>query len=263
MKHPIEKKFNDMGADIEVTEMPKPFKSMWARARRSKQSPISIDIQDGAFDIKINPTAEIQVIHTDPKDRHLVLQAKDEDGIKSQFLCGHDERNWFVAAVPEDSSVHNVQSAKDALRPKHLTEELVRKGVKDKNSRKNDAYRRQGEWFFIPHPEKKVDPKVILKNEPIQRGRGRPHMVAELFRTGGKSVWIARGKSHSYEQYIAIPAEQRKNMFFRQMQENPQVFVRGTIKHPDHNTIELDCWHEVVQNTETEAIAMRHVQFLD
>ncbi|HWL09059.1 MAG TPA: hypothetical protein VNQ76_11670 [Planctomicrobium sp.] len=44
---------------------------------------------------------------------------------------------------------------------------------------------------------------------------------------------------------------------------NPTVFVRGKIRHADHKTIMLNGWHQVLMNTETQAIAMRHVAFID
>ena len=47
------------------------------------------------------------------------------------------------------------------------------------------------------------------------------------------------------------------------MQRNPEAYVRGTISHPDHRTIELHVWHKVLMNTENQARAMRHVVFLD
>jgi hypothetical protein len=39
--------------------------------------------------------------------------------------------------------------------------------------------------------------------------------------------------------------------------------VKGSVRHPDHKTIWLPYWHQVVMNTETRAIAMRNVAFLD
>ncbi len=44
---------------------------------------------------------------------------------------------------------------------------------------------------------------------------------------------------------------------------NPTVFVRGKIRHADHKTIVLNGWHQVLMNTETQAVAMRHVAFID
>ena len=44
---------------------------------------------------------------------------------------------------------------------------------------------------------------------------------------------------------------------------DPEVYVRGTVKHRDHATIRLDGWHRVELNTETQAAAMSRVAFLD
>jgi hypothetical protein len=50
---------------------------------------------------------------------------------------------------------------------------------------------------------------------------------------------------------------------YRLMVRDPELFARGTVRHPDHATIELHGWHRVVMNTENRASAMRHVAFLD
>jgi hypothetical protein len=38
-------------------------------------------------------------------------------GEKRKFLCGQDERHWFVAAIPESAPVGTVRQAKEALKP--------------------------------------------------------------------------------------------------------------------------------------------------
>jgi hypothetical protein len=60
---------------------------------------------------------ELEVVDVHPRDRHLLLLARI--GLeKSKFLCGHDERHWFVAAVPETArGVRGVEAAKAALQP--------------------------------------------------------------------------------------------------------------------------------------------------
>ena len=50
---------------------------------------------------------------------------------------------------------------------------------------------------------------------------------------------------------------------YRMMTRDPELFARGTVRHPDHATITLHGWHRVVMNTENRASAMRHVAFLD
>jgi len=47
------------------------------------------------------------------------------------------------------------------------------------------------------------------------------------------------------------------------MVRNARVYVKGAIRHPDHATIHLPYWHQVVMNTETQSRAMAEVAFLD
>jgi len=42
-----------------------------------------------------------------------------------KFLCGHDERHWFVAAVP-GRGVSNVRTAMEALKPAAVRLESAR-----------------------------------------------------------------------------------------------------------------------------------------
>ena len=44
------------------------------------------------------------------------------------------------------------------------------------------AQAKQGEWFFIPALDVQVDEKLILSNEPIRRGGGKPHVCEQLCR---------------------------------------------------------------------------------
>ncbi len=77
-----------------------------------------------------------------------------------RFLCGHDEREWFVAAVPGGAS--SVRQAMDALQPAPVRQALASHKVSTNKrySRKNRAFRRQGEWFFVPEPTLVVNPKL-------------------------------------------------------------------------------------------------------
>jgi hypothetical protein len=50
---------------------------------------------------------------------------------------------------------------------------------------------RQGEWFFLPAPDLKVDARLILHNEPLVRGTGgKPHWAEFCYRTGGEAVYV-------------------------------------------------------------------------
>lgn len=224
------------------------------------------------FEIRAGDGVELSVLDVQPKDRHLLLLAR-VDGEKQKFLCGHDERHWFVAAIPEKAPVGTVKQAKEALKPEPVREALNRSGVSEKkgrNLRKNEVFKRQGEWFFIPRPGLKVDTKLVIRNEPITRGdrRGsKPHMAEYCYRAGGTTVYVSReypnGISADTYNKLIKDDPSKKNLGWRMMVRDAKVYVRGTIRHSDHKTIYLDCWHEVLMNTENQAKAMRHVAFLD
>jgi len=255
------------------------FESIGARVKTSalRQGDLRMNVLSDRhgeyFDVQINPESVIDVfaLSTDPRDRHLLLLAKtqDEKGVaqKQRFLCGHDERAWFVASVPGNAS--SVRQAKEALKPRSVRalQDLMQVRPKDRNRRKNRAFVRQGEWFFVPQPRLRVSEAWVLRNEPIRRGAGKPHMCELLVRTGGEVVYVSRGypKALTSAQYARLlqgnPA--LRKLPWKTMRRDMAVFVKGRIRHPDHKTVYLACWHRVVLNTETEAPAMRNVAFLD
>lgn len=217
--------------------------------------------QDGA--------AEVEVLDVQPRDRHLLLMVRMLRGGKQKFLCGHDERHWFVAAIPESAPVGTVRAAKEALKPPEVRAAQARAGLDARrgNRRKNAANRRQGEWFFLPAPGLVVDPKLVLVQEPIRRGGGKAHWCELLYRTGGQTVYVCRYHPNGVDvgTYRRLVTEKpdAKNWGWRTMIRDAQVYAKGRIRHPDHRTITLHGWHRVVMNTETQAAAMRNLAFLD
>ena len=263
MGNDLESKFGKMGARVKVTS--------------DRLAALSIDVRrDKAgeyFEVRHDPSSvAVQVVDVRADDRHLLLMARQlaprpgEPG-NSKFLCGHDERAWFVAAVPEKAHASSVQGAKDALKPGEVWSSIRRHGVsaKDRDRRKTDAFVRQGEWFFLPRPWLTVDPLMVLKDEPIRRGAGKPHVCEFVFRQGGQLVYVhARYPNGlSVGEYRDLPADQREAGGWRTMVRDARVYVKGRVRHPDHATIRLPYWHQVVMNTETKARAMRNVAFLD
>ena len=80
------------------------------------------------------------MVDVDRRGRHLLLLVRD-GGEKSKFLCGHDERHWFVAAVPEDArGVAGVATAKVALQPEDVRAAVDRQRPKDQFRRRNAAF---------------------------------------------------------------------------------------------------------------------------
>lgn len=241
------------------------------RARDGVSIDISHDRRGEFFNISVDERREAELIVTDavPRQRHLVLMSADAQG-KHKFLCGHDERHWFVAAVPEDRSASTVATAMEALKPHIVQREQSRRGVKPRlrNRRRNPAFIRQGEWFFmLLQPWVRVNESVVLYNEPLRRGAGKPHMVEELVRQGGEPVYVSTQHPNGitpreYERLISRQPQLR-SLHWVVQRRNPMVIVRGRVRHPDHKTIVLDEWRLVVQNTETQSVAMRHVAFID
>ena len=262
--HLIERHFAKIGARAQVRP----------ETRRNRINGVSIDISrdnDGEFfDIALARTspAEVRVVDIQPQMRHLLLLSDQNDG-KHKFLCGHDERHWFVAAVPERASVSNVKTAFEALKPAAVRFELDRQRVKPKkrNRRRNEAFVRQGEWFFVPVPGMWIDEKLVLRNEPIARGVGKPHMCEELVRQGGELVYVSpqhpQGLTPAQHQKLLSRKPGLRHLQWVAQRRNPQVFVRGKVRHSDHKTIVLKGWHQVLMNTETQSVAMRHVAFID
>src|SRR6058998_1133729 len=196
-KH-IESRFAAMGARLKVREIA----SRWQMGNRKWIDPVNyaVDIRrdrDGEFfELRVprhlSETVEATVLQSEPKQRHLLLLIRktDDKPQLDRFLCGHDEREWFVAAVPGGAS--SVHQAMDALQPSVVRAALARGGVSSRKryGRKNRAFRRQGEWFFVPEPSFVVNDTLVLRNEPLRRGAGKPHIVEQLYRSGGETVHV-------------------------------------------------------------------------
>jgi hypothetical protein len=260
----IERQFAKIGARAKVH----------ADLSRGARTGVSIDVGRDAggefFEIGVGRDGpdELTVLDAQPRLRHLLLMSHQDDG-KHKFLCGHDERHWFVAAVPERASASNVKTAFEALKPTAVHAELNRRKVKPKNRnrRRNGAFLRQGEWFFVPVGARNFPPMLVLRNEPLRRGFGKPHFCEELVRIGGEVVYVSpqhpNGLTEAqYRTLISRNPKQRGRQWVTQ-RRNPGVFVRGKIRHADHKTIVLNGWHQVLMNTETQSVAMRHVAFID
>jgi hypothetical protein len=264
-----------MGARMKVREIP----SRWRQGNRTWVAPqdIAADIQhDGAgefFELRVpthlSEVIDVNVMQIEPKQRHLLLAVRKggDQPTFDRFLCGHDEREWFVAAVPGGAS--SVRQAMEALQPSVVRVALAHGGVSSRKryARKNRAFRRQGEWFFVPEPSFVADEKLILRNEPLRRGAGKPHLVEELVRSGGESVHVCDRYPNGLtpDEYRTViqgnPGAARWR--WRVMSRNAGVYARGAVRHSDHATITLPFWHRVVMNTETRSRTMAKVAFLD
>lgn len=271
-EHVLQEQFARIGAALDVRLIERP-------SRFSRLQSFTLDVEENGrneqFILTLRPeaSANIEFITADvrPAERHLLLLAHQPQlppaERKQKFLCGHDERHWFVATVPEARGVATVAAAMEALKPEAARQSQVRHGVRPKErfERRNPGYIRQGEWFFLPRPEfAPPDSFLILHDEPVQRSGSKAHMVEWLYRLGGETVYVcsrfANGLTEeNYRRYIERNAEAvRWN--WRVMRRNPEVYAMGKVRHPDHKTIILPFWHRVVMSNERPN---SHVVFLD
>jgi hypothetical protein len=256
----LESKFKLMGARLKVGSLDRRLRS---------DAPFTVDVRSDRkgeyFDIRAvaYQHVEMTVLDVRPEMRHLLLMAP-----VGKFLCGHDERHWFAAAVPGNAS--NVKTAMEALKPWAVRHEQSMKRIRtrDRLRRRNDAFIRQGEWFFVPAPELAVREFLVMRNEPLSRGEGsKPHMCEYIYRLGGQTVYVCseRPNGITEAQYHKLIASRpgARNWAWRVMRRGMQVYARGRVWHPDHKSIYLEGWHRVFMNTEGESPATRNVVFLD
>jgi hypothetical protein len=223
------------------------------RASRSRGIDVREDKKGEHFLLNLADDLPVEVIDSKPNLRHLLLLVR-EGAEKQKFLLGHDERHWFVAAVP-GQSVRSVGTAMAALRPAEAQSGGGR-------------VRRQGEWFFVPRPELDPDPSRLHRHEPISRGCGsKPHVCEELFRTEGVTVCVCpqhpNGVSEGEMKAIIADRPKARLWGWRRMVRDASVYVRGKIRQADHATLRLDGWHRVYLNNERLASWAEQVVFLD
>lgn len=198
---------------------------------------------------------KVQILNADPALRQLVLLVKEAGGkfitkeydaskrkmvnrtntISPQtrrFLVGFDERDLFMAQLPAAARITTVRQAHEVLRPGTMpgTPALPKKG----------KVVRQGEWFFYPATkEDKAEiqkMKLAIKTKfPIEGpGRGKPHTADEYLELLGK----------------ALPVEERQRFRTRWKGPVEKMFVRGAVRHLDHETVYFSDWQRVIRNAE-------------
>jgi len=274
----LERFFFQMGARLKRIEVA-PAPRGWRRVNaQGEDLRVVLDIRRDKFgdffEIRTltGTNQELLVLNTQPRKKHLLLLSRQFDNsgkllAKQKFLCGQDEGHWFVAAIPEDEPVSTVAGAQIALKPAEVRGREEALGVTRKESfrRRNAAFVRQGEWFFVPERGIEADPMRLVRNEPLSRGNGgKPHWAEECYRAGGETAYVSAKypTGLTMAEYNLLPEKERK-LGFRQMKRDATVYVRGEITHPDHKTVYLKDWHRVLMNTENRSMAMRYLAFLD
>jgi len=279
----VQRKFGEIGARVKFV----PFNRFTAVVKGQHASRVDIrnDKEGEHFQIEVAGQPEVQVLQIAKDDKHLLLQIKGvtlQRTVKGdkllpftqKLLCGHDEKHWFVAGIPQGIPVSTVTQAKQALKPNEILRE-ERGNIRFKESHKRHRklkdgrkIHRQGEFMFVPEPDfqpPKGNLTKIWHNEPMSRG-GKPHMAENLYRYGGTSVYVGPGHRNGLteDEYKRI-VEPKDRRHFQLRVRDPIVHVNGKIRHPDHKVLDLgNIWHLVALNTENKAqFFAQTVAFLD
>jgi hypothetical protein len=248
--------FERMGARATIQHMTKDV-------LRQCGSPFVIDVRTDAagefFEILKTRHVELRVLDSAARHRHLVLSASQGE-FDDRLLCGHDERHWFVAGLPHNSRANSIQTAMQSLKP-GLVKTLEGRRPR-KHRRTADVYLRQGEWFFVPCPHASIDPAEVESNGSLVRGpESKPHLCEFMYRDGEREYRCDRYPKLAFfeSEYLEIIKNRRKSKQWgwRPLPYRPDIYVRGSVSHPDHATIHLDCWHRVKMNRETQPTALR------
>jgi hypothetical protein len=197
----IESKFAEMGARFKVLETASPW-NPWDR-RGERRGDYAMDLQRDRhgqfFELRVpqqlSDKLDATVMQSEPQRRHLLLLVRRLTGeaLPDRFLCGHDEREWFVAAVPGGAS--SVRQAMDTLQPDAVREALAREQVSwsRRHARKNPAFRRQGEWFFLPEPSFKPTRSSFSATNRSAAARASPTSPRNFSAAEGRPFTSAPG----------------------------------------------------------------------
>ena len=162
------------------------------------------------------------------------------------YLSGVDSSakwgfGYFLTRLPKSHGIRyeTTEQAYMELKPKEL-----RYMTEDKD------YQRQGEFFFLPKPT--IDEKTILPTavaeygEPLKKPRLRggvmmlPYQCRNYLFEKGMNIaqWFNPGTSgHSH------------NATYCGVGHNKELYVRGTVRHPEHEMKKFgDVWHQVYIN---------------
>src|SRR5262249_5517764 len=145
---------------------------------------------------------------------------------KRHYLCGIDERQLFVAQLPH--GVSTVADAHAALKDPMVT---LYEGTA--------RVVRQGEWFFLPATDEEL--------EEIERGL-KSHQIAIRHRASiGRAHGAIGGHPHTADQLIVVPGA--PDATGRRVRRN-EVFIRGRVRHIDHETVKFASWRKTIRNRE-------------
>ena len=114
----LKRHFEAIGAKVKF-HLTEKVRGRWDQSSDHFTIGIQVDKNGEYFDIVQGGDApEFELLQAQPKTKHLLLYTKEGQ----RFLCGHDERHWFVAAI--GGKVSTVRAAKQSLLPKAIWKQV-------------------------------------------------------------------------------------------------------------------------------------------
>jgi hypothetical protein len=202
-----------------------------ARDSKMRQVVLTVKEPEAKFTVEVNKISVLprdKVLRTFKSGRSVMAEVERKTSPETRyFLCGVDERNHpFIAQLPRAAT--SIQAAHELLKPTEV------RGLKVKGHGKNSKVRgkkktvhRQGEWFMLTLSvselaavEAYIQKHGTEKSRPLG-GRGKPHTADELIMLPG-SMWNGIDR----------------------------LYMRGKLKHVEHDTLDFPSWVRVVRNAE-------------
>ena len=159
----------------------------------------------------------------------VLVERKTTDETR-HFLCGVDERNHpFIARLPGGAS--SIQAAHELLKPPEVRGKRVKGYGKNYKSKGDGSVYRQGEWFF-----EKASQEELARIETYAKA-GTQKKVA---------VAPTSGNPHVVDERVVVPATAGKHG----RNFPATTYVRGKLRHAEHETLEFRDWMRVYKNQE-------------
>jgi hypothetical protein len=174
----------------------------------------------------VNPRDK--VLRTFKNGRTVEVERQTPEGTR-HFLCGVDERNHpFIAQLSRAAT--SIKAAHELLKPAEVRGMQVKGHGKNSKvkARNKKAVLRQGEWFLIP---------LNITEQAEIEAYAKKHGVVRNQPLGG------RGKPHTADETILMPLK-------KPAVGNPQLYMRGKLRHVEHDTLDFPHWVKVIRNLE-------------
>jgi len=156
---------------------------------------------------------------------------RETSGRSMLYLMGLDERQLFIARLPK--TITTVAEAHKSLKSSEVT---------FAEGRAPGKTIRQGEWFFVNTTDEEQDylNKAIKDHQLI---------IKVKFPIGHNHIQV---NSHVADEALVVPAKLLVHGF--PIRQTTDTFVRGSVRHRDHDTVKMSKWRRVIRNDEPESV---------